>query len=449
MDELQEINVEQIMGRIREHIRKRRSVGEGFMPSQDHAEISPAPLSFQIGPGEAPLEQVDHQVAADLAALHSGYDVYDVPFTSHRQFIGSFIVLAKKILRKLLNPILTRQVAYNAANARVAAYLQAHLEAIARQQAQLREQVQGTMATMAREIERLRNEVPTGHARAHELVQKQVSGAERKLRRVLYLLTDGQDVGEGFTPSRRAEETMTQAAPAKVPLQILEPDLDYFAFEERFRGSEEEIKQRQRHYVEYFRDKGDVLDIGCGRGEFLELLEEAGIQAKGVDLDLDMVLHCQDKGLDVVRKDAFAHLESLADESIGGIFAAQVIEHLEPSEIIRLVKLSQRKLRQGGVLILETPNPACLMVFAACFYMDFSHIRPVHPEAMKFLVESAGFDEVELKFSAPVEASMRIPPMPDSTPEAVREFNRGIERVNNLLYGFQDYAVIGKRSSSQ
>jgi len=248
-------------------------------------------------------------------------------------------------------------------------------------------------------------------------------------------------------PSHRAEGTAARFELKKVPRQALEADFDYFGFEERFRGSEEEIKERQRIYVEYFKGQENVLDIGCGRGEFLELLKEAGIQAKGVDLDLDMVLYCRDKGLEVVKEDAFAYLESLPDASLGGIFAAQVIEHLESNRIIQLVKLCHRKLRPGGVLILETPNPQCLMVFAQCFYMDFTHTWPIHPEALKFLLGSQGFRDVELKFTSPVDPSLRIPLLTDPSllgPEGER-FNRSIAYLNELLYGYQDYAVIARK----
>jgi hypothetical protein len=180
------------------------------------------------------------------------------------------------------------------------------------------------------------------------------------------------------------------------------------------------------------------------------LAREVGIKAKGVDLDLDMVLYCQEKGLDVVREDAFACLESTPDASLGGVFAAQVVEHLEPTRIIELVNLCHRKLQMDGVLIFETPNPICLTVFARSFYVDLSHIRPIHPEAMKFLLESAGFKDLQVRFSSPVEPSMRIPPIAGTAAGAqeIEEFNQGIERLNELLYGFQDFAVIGKKSSS-
>jgi O-antigen chain-terminating methyltransferase len=151
--------------------------------------------------------------------------------------------------------------------------------------------------------------------------------------------------------------------------------------------------------------------------------------------------------LDVIREDLYTYLESLPDESLGGLFSAQLVEHLEPNRIIQLVNLCHRKLRSGGVLIFETPNPVCLTVFARSFYIDFTHIRPVHPEAMKFLFESAGFENVQAKFSSRVEPSMRIPPLSGVAAElnTVEEFNRGIERLNELLYGFQDYAVIGTK----
>jgi O-antigen chain-terminating methyltransferase len=273
-------------------------------------------------------------------------------------------------------------------------------------------------------------------------MRERSSRAERRVRRLLHWPGDEQK-----TNGQAAEDSI--AIPDEISHRNPEPYFDYFGFEERFRGSEAAIKERQHVYVEYFKGTDPVLDIGCGRGGFLELLREAGIKAKGVDLDLDMVLFCQEKELDVMREDAYAYLESLPDESLGGLFAAQMVEHLDPRRVIALVNLCHRKLRSGGMLIFETPNPVCLTVFAGNFYMDFSHIRPVHPEAMRFLFESTGFQDVQVKFSSPVEPSRRIPPLADVVADArtAEEFNRGIERLNDLLYGFQDYAVIGRKAS--
>jgi SAM-dependent methyltransferase len=266
--------------------------------------------------------------------------------------------------------------------------------------------------------------------------RERVSRAERKLRRILHGVA-----GE--------EAQASQAASADGMVGRADPpgDFDYLGFEERYRGSEEEIKERFRVYVDRFKGAAGVLDIGCGRGEFLELLRAARIEAKGVDLDLDMVLLCREKGLDVAKADGPPYLESLPDESLDGVFASQVIEHMETSDIVRLVQLAHRKLRADGILILETPNPRCLTVFAETFYMDLSHTRPIHPAAAKFLLESTGFRNVELQFSAPVDPSVRIPALPAASfpSGAVDEFNRGVERLNELLYGPQDYAVIGEK----
>jgi hypothetical protein len=163
-----------------------------------------------------------------------------------------------------------------------------------------------------------------------------------------------------------------------------------------------------------------------------------------VDLDLDMVLLCRDKGLDVVREDAFSYLAARADDSVGGIFSAQLIEHLPPGRVVELVKLCHRKLAPGCGLVLETPNPACLMVFADSFYRDLSHVQPIHSDTTKFLLEAAGFRDVEVKTLAPVDPAVRVPPLPGNDPALV-VFNQGIERLNALLFGFQDYAVIGRK----
>ncbi len=488
MADAQGIDVERIIEHTREGIRKRQQ------------EMMPSGLSILT---------VDSQVSSDLTSLHDNYDVYNLHFTSHRWVLGKFVVFAKNTLRKLLTPMLTRQAAYNASNTRVVTHVMEQLGHLVRQQPRLledvirasqvqsrtaleeqltqvraeqvqsrtaleeeltqvrTEQVQSRTAleeqltqvhanqaqTLAaleerlmqvlasqtqalqeqhRVLERMQSEVLQG-------MQGRLSMAERKLRRLIHMFTAPQE--EGKTAHVELK---------RLPPHSLEPDFDYFGFEERFRGSEQDIKERQRVYLAYFQGQENILDIGCGRGEFLELLRKAGIKAIGVDTDLDMVLYCKEKGLDIVQEDAFVYLETLPDTSLGGIFAAQVIEHLEPGRVIELVKLCYRKLRSGGVLILETPNPKCLMVFAASFYMDFSHIRPLHPEAMRFLLASAGFQDIELKYAGPVDDTRRLPSLPDiGLPgETMEAFRRGVEQLNDLLYGYQDYAVIGTKFSA-
>jgi len=290
-----------------------------------------------------------------------------------------------------------------------------------------RETLETTFREAAREI-----------SAARRALADRVALAERKLRRLFLRLT--ADVSE-VTPRGPVSSPVSQ--PEATPAA---PAFDYAGFEDRFRGEEQDIKDRQRRYLTVFEGQHDVLDIGCGRGEFLELCRETGICARGVELDLDMVLTCRDKNLDVVQADAFRFLAALPDESLGGILAAQLIEHLQPSAIVDLVKLCHRKLRVGGRAIFETPNPGCLLVFARSFYADPTHIRPIHSDAMKFLLESVGFDAVTVEFSAPIEAAARIPLLPEDGLEAVRAFNQGLERLNDVIFGFQDYAVIGTKA---
>ena len=479
MGEVQGIDVEQIMERIRENIRRRRSTGES-PTSENH--VSP----FDDG-----------QAAADFAYVHSGYDIRNASFVSHRRVVGPLVAAAKKALRKLLNPILERQVLYNAASTRVATHIKEWIETLDRQQAQAVQAVNNQMETLGRSQAQLREEAFHAHGQLREeflalesrlrgalaaqsqlrddvlaaqsqlredvlvarsrlreevaaqsqtlhavgqssaAARERIARTERKLRRILHALEAGRPQ-DGRPETRSAEEKPV------LPSLALEPEFDYAGLEERFRGSEDDIKERQRIYAQYFEGGENIVDIGCGRGEFLELLRERGIKARGVDLDLDMVLLCRDKGLDVVREDAFAYLGALPDESAGGVFAAQVIEHLPPRRVIELVKLCHLKLAPGSVLILETPNPKCLMVFAESFYKDPSHVQPAHPDSMQFVLEATGFHDVELRFSAPVEPSMKIPLLPASGAE-VERFNQGIERLNSLLFGFQDYAVIGRK----
>jgi O-antigen chain-terminating methyltransferase len=225
-------------------------------------------------------------------------------------------------------------------------------------------------------------------------------------------------------------------------------DPEYVRFEEAHRGDEEEIKWKQRQYLPYFKGKGKVLDLGCGRGEFLELLKEAGVPASGVELNRDMVAHGLGKGLDVVQGDGLVFLREVADNSLGGIFLAQVIEHLDPETLRDLVRLSFAKLAPGGVLLAETINPQCLTTFSGAFYLDLSHRNPIHPEAARFLWESLGFREVAVLYVSPYPEEMKLKEMirreDDSyEDELARVLNEDVRRLNALLYGSQDYAVLG------
>ncbi len=216
-------------------------------------------------------------------------------------------------------------------------------------------------------------------------------------------------------------------------------DAMYADFEARFRGSPEEIKERMAVYLPYIQmcpavtASTPLLDIGCGRGEWLEVLRDAVIPARGVDMNSVTADDCKRRGLEVVEANALDHLSVQGDSTLGAISAIHVVEHLSFEELLALLEQALRVLRPGGVLIFETPNPENLIVGACAFWTDPTHLRPLPPEALRFIVEARGFSGAEIT---------RLHPFPPSTHLAGGE---SAAQLNQLLYGPRDYAVIGRK----
>ncbi len=228
-------------------------------------------------------------------------------------------------------------------------------------------------------------------------------------------------------------------------------ELDYLGFEERFRGTEASVAQRMVPYLPFLRGAGNVLDLGCGRGEALAVLRAAGIDARGVDSSAEMVRVCREQGLAAEEGDLFAALERQPEASLRGVVSFHVIEHLEARSLRRLVRLAWRALAPGGVLILETPNPLSLVVAARNFWLDPTHRRPVHPQTLELLYEQAGFEEIERLDLRPFPPGDRLPEidLASLSPELAtlgHRINTLRDRLDELLFGSQDYAVIGRRT---
>jgi SAM-dependent methyltransferase len=356
----------------------------------------PLPEAAPLPPSSLELtdRSIDEELAADIDRLAASHDVRFPPARRERRLLAAPLSFFRRALYRLFAPFLAQQSEFNSSTARAAALLRDR-------SAQLRDHVLGH--------ERDRQD------RAMEELRHRIRSLERAVDRQL------------------AERGSLR--------------LDYFGLSERFRGSEGEIRKRQRRYVDVFRGGGTVLDLGCGRGEFLELLRDAGIRARGVDTTPAMIAHCRRKGLDVERRDAEKFLEAAVDGSLGGIFAAQVIEHLEPPTVVRLVQLAFRKLAPGGPLVLEAPNPATLSVLAD-FTLDPTHVRNYHPEFMKWLLGAEGFEEVELHYSLPVDEAVRLPPL-EPRNGTVARVDRAVTHLNELLYASQAYAVIGWKADTR
>ena len=223
---------------------------------------------------------------------------------------------------------------------------------------------------------------------------------------------------------------------AQTPVEPTAPQpvesLDYSRFAERFRGSDEQIRRGMEFYKPIFAGRENVLDIGCGRGEFLEAMRESGVPARGIDLSAECVTQCRDKGLEAEVADMFAYLAAQPDGEFDGILSSQVIEHLPPARVPEMIRLSAQKLRRNGILALETPNPECLAIFATYFYLDPTHTRPMPHQYVQFCMEEAGMTGIEVHRLSPAIETM---PELASLPADFRE----------RFFGGLDYAIIARK----
>src|SRR5919198_1901047 len=266
-----------------------------------------------------------------------------------------------------------------------------------------------------------------------ERLRAETRRMERENAAVLRLVA-GPQTGSGGPKEPKPKE-----APPKLTREAL--------FQELERGSRDEVKSGARAYVNHFKGHSPVLDLGCGRGEFLEIAQEAGLTAYGVDTDQDVVAVCRSLGLDARQEDLFDHLAGLKEESIGGVFCSQVVEHLPPELLPKLLADIARVLPPGGVAVIETPNPATFATHVHSFWRDPTHIRPVPEAALGFSARTAGLVVESVVYTSPVPDEERLQAIEVRTSDhdlraTVEGINRMTTRLNELLYGYQDYALI-------
>ncbi len=214
-------------------------------------------------------------------------------------------------------------------------------------------------------------------------------------------------------------------------------DAFYAAFDEQFRGNRDEIKERLKVYLPFVTRLGPadstarIIDIGCGRGEWLELLKEHDLSATGVDANTVLAQQCSARGLQVVEEDLLSYLREQEDESVSVISGFHIVEHLPIETLVKVLNETMRVLKSGGVLLLETPNPRNVLVGSCNFYFDPTHRNPLPSEVLKFLVESRGFARVE------------VLPLNPSDEKPVAGDSELVDRFNRYFYGPMDYGVVG------
>jgi O-antigen chain-terminating methyltransferase len=219
-------------------------------------------------------------------------------------------------------------------------------------------------------------------------------------------------------------------------------DAVYVSFEDRFRGTREEIKDRCRVYLPFLHGQNigsaemPILDVGCGRGEWLELLKGANLKARGIDTNRVLLADCTEKGFDVVEDDVLHHLRSLPDASIGAVTGFHIIEHLPLDVLIKVFDETVRVLKPGGLAIFETPNPQNVLVGSHNFYLDLTHRNPLPSLTIQFLLEARGLCDVQV---------LNLHPYPESA-KVVEDGSDVARRFNEYFYRSQDYAVVGRRA---
>lgn len=397
---------------------------QGFYNPAEIRRVEEAAVTLQLDPDAAAM--------AGLAAyLRETWDAKVCDISTHRVGLaGRFVVGLKRLMHRLtrpyLNVALARQTAFNNHSARLQNLLLAQVTTL-----RLRlDQSEDRFSDVEARLTALERRLFSGNAQAEALLAR------------LQRLVEGQSPAGQMAPG---------AARGVAEVRAANRGAAYLAFEDLHRGTREEIKRRQSVYLPHFQrsigPQAPLLDLGCGRGEFLELCRENGLPARGVDVNPAMVAFCRERGLDVAEADGLTYLRALPPGGLGGILLSQVIEHLDLDQLSELVSLCAEKLAPGGTLVAETVNPQSLSTFAGAFYVDLTHNKPVHPEAARFLWRWAGLGEVQILYLSPMAPELTLEMLPGGTgaPDVAGPFNRNATRLNELIYGPLDYAVVGRK----
>ncbi len=404
-------NVDDVMRKIKESIKIRQAV---------NASTKTEDTSDSETKGDA-LHETENR--KEWEYINSNWNIQNNNYfiSSHRRILGKPLIKGRELVhgevQRYIDPSLWKQREFNSCIVRILNGISERLGRVDDRIAQSQSKVYSDIGEQVRSVILAMNKDIENRAWLAGILEEKIAKSKEK----------------------RSDEMLSSQVKG----------LNYFIFEDRFRGSRNDTKAKQLKFVKYFEGCKNVLDIGCGRGEFLELLKDNGISGHGIDIDEDMVRYCRSRDLNVEKLDAVSYLNQLEDKSLDGIFIDQVVEHLDPDYLIKMIDLCYKKMLFGAYIIMETVNPLSLLSLAD-FYMDMSHKRPVHPETLKFLMSAAGFRETVAQFYEPAVEDGRLRYIDaDELAEKERSLadiiNRNTDMLNNMIFGPRDYAAIGKK----
>jgi O-antigen chain-terminating methyltransferase len=449
-------NVDDVMRKIKESIKIRQAV---------NASTKTEDTSDSETKGDA-LHETENR--KEWEYINSNWNIQNNNYfiSSHRRILGKPLIKGRELVhgevQRYIDPSLWKQREFNSCIVRILNRISERLgrvdDRIAQSQSAISDQVNDRIAQSQSAIsDQVNDRIAQSQSSISDQVNNRIAQSQSKVYSDIgeqvrsVILAMNKDIENRAWLAGILEEKIAKSKEKRSDemLSSQVTGLNYFIFEDRFRGSRNDTKAKQLKFVKYFEGCKNVLDIGCGRGEFLELLKDNGISGHGIDIDEDMVRYCRSRDLNVEKLDAVSYLNQLEDKSLDGIFIDQVVEHLDPDYLIKMIDLCYKKMLFGAYIIMETVNPLSLLSLAN-FYMDMSHKRPVHPETLKFLMSAAGFRETVAQFYEPAVEGGRLRSIDaDGLAEKERSLadiiNRNTDMLNNMIFGPQDYAAIGKK----
>ena len=424
-------------------------------------------LLDELAEAQLPYD-LDPEIPTQLSKLNETWEIGEVGAgdrSSDSTIPRGLKGLLRRTVRKLIEPelaplkeALARQQAFNSFAVQ---FLNRYIDAAHQHALRLRE-FSSALVRYAQRVDRLadtkdRLYAHLGNTRNDlllEAMDKRVETITLGLKRAqskLASMMSGVDLARTEVESLRRSveptaETRGQPLAAVERARPADPfeAREYVAFEHRFRGESAEIRDRLAGYVGHFNGKEPIVELGCGRGEFLELLRDAGLDARGVDDNTEMVSACRKRGLAVDEHELFTFLKNVEEDSLGGIFAAQVIEHLPPAMLRETLTAAHRALRKGGKIVLETVNTKSVLALIESFYRDLTHQKPLHPETLDFLLRTCGFSDVMIEYRSPVSERTKLLCVSPEDADA-HTLNDNFGKLNAFLFGDQDYAAIATK----